>query len=202
MHHDHIASRAARIGLALAVFSFAADTLAQSPEGDSGALRPSSRATFAAFGIGPSFGLTGCNDQGCSDASNFTQIKLAQEIGYHVSGNGKGFAIGGSLEEAFGDNLLRFQPGVKMWWDIQPSADLALYIAPSLKAGYALFHVDVNGLGSDTDHAFNAQVGVAGRLVLGDRGMVFFRPFTLDTFFTENAVLITYDVMVGGAVTF
>jgi hypothetical protein len=38
--------------------------------------------------------------------------------------------------------------------------------------------------------------------VLGDRGMLFFRPFTLDTFFTEEGVLLTYDVMLGGAVTF
>jgi hypothetical protein len=91
---------------------------------------------------------------------------------------------------------------VKLWWDIQPSDELALYISPTLKAGYALFHVDAGPFGDATDHAFNAQAGVAGRLVLGDRGMIFFRPFTLDTFIDEDGVLLTYDVMIGGAVTF
>ncbi len=171
------------------------------PAPDDGVVRPSSRATFASFSLGPSFGLTGCGDGGCTSARNFTQIKLAQEIGYHVSGNGKGFALGGSMEEGFGDNLIRLQPGFKMWWDIQPSSDLGFYIAPTMKLGYAFFTVDA-GIASADTHTFNAQVGVEGKIVLADRAIVFLRPFTLDTFTNEDGVLLTYDVMVGGAVTF
>ncbi len=182
----------------------AGGSLGHAPGGaeDEGVLRPSSRAAFAAFGLGPSFGLTACGDGGCGSTSNVTQIKLGQEIGYHVSGRGDGFAIGASIEEAFGDNLLRLQPGVKLWWDIQPSQNLALYIAPTLKLGYAYFSVDAGPFGSADDHAFNAQVGVEGRIVLEDRGMIFLRPFTLDTFTNDDGVLLTYDLMFGGAVTF
>lgn len=196
----HRAAFGLAVTLALATLTLAEDVQAQSP--DNGVLRPSSRPTYAAFGIGPSFGLTACGESGCGDATALTQVKLAQEIGWHVSGDGEGFALGASVEEAFGDNIFRFQPGFKMWWDIQPSQKLALYIAPTLKVGYALFSADAGPLGSATDHAFNAQVGVAGRLVLGDRGMLFFRPITIDTFTTEDGVLLTYDVMIGGGVTF
>lgn len=221
MNHDKPLARAAFTLAAMMTFTLAPVALADEPSpppaaepsggglgqapggtADEGVLRPSSHATFAGFGIGPSFGLTGCNEAGCSSAGNVSQLKLAQEIGYHVSGHGEGFAIGASMEEAFGDNLVRLQPGVKLWWDIQPSNDLALYIAPTLKLGYAFFSVDAGPFGSATDHAFNAQVGVEGRLVLGDRGMVFFRPFTLDTFTNDSGVLLTYDIMFGGAVTF
>jgi hypothetical protein len=171
-------------------------------EGDESVVRPSSRGMFAGFGIGPSIGILGCNDTGCDTDASFNQLKIAEEIGFHFSGDGEGPALGVSFEEGFGDHLIRFQPGVKFWWDIQPDNDLALYIAPTVKAGYALFHLDLEGLGEANEHAFNGQVGAAVRLVLADRALVYLRPITLDMFFTEDGMAMTYDIMAGGEVTF
>ena len=150
---------------------------------------PSTRQMFATFGFGPSIGI---------DPSG-TQFKIAQEFGYHFQG-ASGPAIGASLEEAFGSGLFRFQIGPKFWWDFQPSPTLGLYLAPHAKLGYGL--LSATGW---TGHAFNFQFGFEGRLVLGDRGMIFFRPLTIDLLFGDwggQSVAAVYDLMFGGGVTF
>jgi hypothetical protein len=178
----------------------AADIGEESTE-DSGVLSPSSRAGFASFGIGPSVGIAACGDPGCGDASEFTQVMLSQELGWHVSGDGEGFALGLAVGEGLGNHIFRFQPSFKMWWDIQPS-DLAIYITPSLELGYALFHADAGGLGSADEHAFHAQLGAEVRLVLADRALLSLKPVGIDVYAQEDGVLVGYALSVNGGVTF
>lgn len=172
---------------------------ARADDGDDDVLRPSSRPMFATFGVGPSIGITGCNNSGCSTNASFTQFKLTQDFGYHFMGEGEGPALGVNVEEAFGDNVFRLQPGVKLWWDFQPSEDLGLYVAPTVKLGYGLVTATQ---GSYTAHAFNWQVGAALRMVLGDRGMVFVRPITLDSFVNDDGIAFSWDIVAGGGLTF
>jgi hypothetical protein len=167
-----------------------------------GVARASTRPLFANFAIGPSIGLVGCNEAGCDDANAFDQLKLTQEIGYHVSGGGDGFAIGFSIDEAFGDHVLRVQPGAKFLWDIQPSEDHGFYIAPFVKAGYSYLKLDAGPFGSATEHAFNGQAGVEARLVLGDRALLYLRPVGIDVLANDDGVLMMYDIMISGGITF
>jgi len=146
---------------------------------------------FVTLGVGPSIGLS----------YNGTQAKLAQDFGYHFSGEGDGPALGVEVSEAFGQQLFRFQAGAKFWWDIQPSSELGLYLAPTAQVGFA--HLSA---GSAAANAFDAQLGFEVRLVLGDRGMVYVRPLGIDILAGGNAygndTETIYDLMIGGGVTF
>jgi hypothetical protein len=39
------------------------------------------------------------------------------------------------------------------------------------------------------------------RVVLGDRGMVFLRPVSFDFNFNDNGMILTYNLIMGGGVT-
>ena len=108
-------------------------------------------------------------------------------------------ALGVNIAESFGNSAFVFQPGVKFWWDIQVVEDYAIYVTPAGKLGYTL-----GTGGGATAHAFNWALGVEGRVILGDRGLIFFRPFTLDMFAGEfvDDFAMRYDLMFGGGVTF
>lgn len=145
---------------------------------------------WAAMSLGPAIFLV--------PGGGFTQFKLEQEFGYHFSGDSSGPALGANIGESFGSGVFLFTPGAKFWWDIQPSSDYAIYITPAVKLGYAL---GVNGAAA---HAFNWSVGAEGRVILGDRGLIFFRPFTLDMYAGDfiDTFAMRYDLMFGGGVTF
>jgi len=147
---------------------------------------------FVTFGVGPSIGLS----------YSGTQVKLAQDFGYHFFGDGSGPALGAEISEAFGHSIFRFQVGPKFWWDIQPSSSLGLYLAPTAQLGYA--HLASSGGGSA--NAFDMQFGFEARLVLGDRGMLYVRPVGIDILIGGNSygsdTATIYDLAVGGGVTF
>jgi hypothetical protein len=175
---------ATSVGLA-ALFGLIAPAQAYPPM-----VQPSTRPMFATFGFGPSILI---------EPGSGTQFKITQAFGYHLFGGGEGPAIGAALEEAFGEGITRFQIGPKFWWDIQPAAGLGLYLAPTFKLGYMLA---TNG---DSAHYFNFQFGFEVKMVLGNRGLVFFRPFTLDMGAggVDGARFgAGYDLMFGGGVTF
>ncbi len=104
------------------------------------------------------------------------------------------------MRSIVGSGVFVFTPGAKFWWDIQFAEDLAIFYTPSVKLGYALATF------GNTAHAFNFQFGlVEGRVVLGDRGVVFFKPVSLDMFagdFGGPSFVMRYDLMFGGGVTF
>lgn len=155
-------------------------------------LRPATRSFFANFALGAAIRV--------DDAPS--QLKLLQEIGFHLQGGMEGPAIGASLAQSFGDSVFGLQIGPKFWWDVQPIAGLGLYIAPMAQVGYALLSYDGGRRGGGGSSSyFDLQFGVEARLVINDRALVTYRPFTIDILAGEH-VGVRYDMMFGGGVVF
>lgn len=162
-------------------------------------LEPSKRPWFFTGALGPSilidgpgsFGFYKCGRVFCGGD---TQLMLQFEIGGHFSGDGSGPALGAGFDFGFG-GAFRFEPGLKFWYDIGPIADMAIYVTPSVQVGYGY-----QNLSSDR-HAFNVQLGASGRVVLGNRGMLFAQLLGFDIH-AKNNVLVTYNILFGGGVTF
>jgi hypothetical protein len=144
-------------------------------------LRASTRPMFASFHLGPAIEITG--DWG-------SQLKIGQEFGYHFSGRFEGPALGLSVEESFTNctpvsdvSCVSFEVGPKFWWDFALVPGMGIYLAPMVRLGFTHVHISATVFGQDYDGAANAfgiQLGLALRLVLGDRGLVYFRPITMD----------------------
>jgi hypothetical protein len=172
-------------------------------------LRPSDRPWFFAAGIGPTFYAfhRGCGRYGrfgrrgyCSDV----HFKVGLDIGYHFSGDFEGPAIGASIEQEFDNDFYFFNPAFKFWWDIE-IADMAIYITPQAKAGYAMGTAWFD----DFIHGFNIGAGVECRLVLHNRGLVFLRPIQIDTYLgdfddfggdDDVDFVINWSILLGGGV--
>lgn len=155
-------------------------------------LRPVTRAFFANFALGPAIRVDDLP----------TQLKLIEEVGFHLQGGMEGPAIGLSLAQSFGDSAFGLQVGPKFWWDLQPVAGLGLYIAPMAQVGYALLSFDAPRRGRDeTASYFDLQFGCEVRLAINDRAIVTYRPFTIDILAGEH-VGVRYDMMFGGGVVF
>ena len=107
-----------------------------------------------------------------------------------------GPAIGAMLAETFGFGAFLLQVGPKFWWDI-PITDAAIYITPQAELGYA----GAFGGGASA-HFFNWEFGLEGRIILGDRGLLIFRPIGFDFFAGGGGFTVAYDLMLGGGVTF
>jgi hypothetical protein len=167
-------------------------------------LAPGTHPMWASMALGPAISV---KDSG-------TQFKLIETFGYHLMGSAAGPAIAFDMQEGFGNSFTSIELGPKFLWDIQPVHNLGLYLAPSLMIGY-LYHTgsgggncglaDALGLpcggGSSGASAFDMQIGFEGRLVLADRWLVSFRPFTLDLGI-RSSVSIRYDMMFGGGAIF
>jgi len=176
-------------------------------------LRAGSRPMFASFHLGPAIELTG--DWG-------SQLKIGQEFGYHFSGRFEGPALGISVEESFtnctaasGVDCVSVELGPKLWWDFALVPGLGLYLTPMVRLGFTHVHISATIFGQDFDGAANAfgiQLGLAVRLLLGDRGLVFFRPITMDMAIGgpdddlkqvyDDHFGMRWDLVFGGGVTF
>ncbi len=152
---------------------------------------PSSRAMFATFSLAPAFGLS---------TYAATQLKLAQSFGYHLSGDGEGFAIGAEIQESLGGNAFAFNVGPKAWYDFAVARDLGVYVAPTVMMGLGYASVD-SFWGSVSAVGFDMQFGVDVKVVLADRGLLFVRPVTIDIAIGD-AVALRYDLVFGGGMTF
>jgi hypothetical protein len=152
-------------------------------------------------------GLGGAFDVKASAAHQF---KLIAGFAWHFFGQPHGPAVALELQPAFGSSFFTFIVGPKFKWDFQIIKDLALYIAPYLQLGYQYSGSNVcikdpfsgqerceSGGGS----AFNLQFGAEGKLILAQRGVVFFRPLQLN-FGIASSTAISYDLIVGGGVIF
>jgi hypothetical protein len=167
-------------------------------------LAPGTHPMWASLALGPAINLD----------HSATQFKLIETFGYHPMGRAAGPAIALDVQEGFGNHFTSIEVGPKFLWDIQPVHNLGLYLAPSLMIGY-LYHTgsgggncglaDALGLpcggGSSGASAFDMQIGFEGRLVLADRWLVSFRPFTLDLGIRSD-VSMRYDMMFGGGAIF
>lgn len=150
-------------------------------------LRPGTRPMAFLLGLGPSWGIGGSRwyygDERWGGAyggwgrygGNF---KVTQEFMGHFSGNASGAALGVLLNETFSGPYVGFVIAPKFTYDIQVKRDLGLYISPSVSLGYSVTHYrpyyyDFYKYGSPNYHAANLQFGVAVKLVLDDRWLVF-----------------------------
>jgi hypothetical protein len=133
---------------------------------------------------------------------SLSQLKLGQSFGYHFNGDSSGPAIAFDLQESFGDNWVVFQTGPKFVWDIPVKEGLGLYLSPSFMLGFAV----ASPSGYDSGKGITIQLGFRGKLLLGDRGFVFFQPMGFDiSWLSYNGYSNTgvrYELLFGGGVTF
>lgn len=164
-----------------------AEELHGSPSKAAMMLRPGTRSMAAIFSVAPAFAL---------DNNLSTQVKLGQAFAWHLSGDSSGFAVGGELQESLGGSAFVFNVGPKAWYDIQVSEALGVYLAPSVMMGLAY----ASG-GGYSSFGFDMQFGFEAKMLLQDRGMIFFRPMTIDIAIGEQAA-VRWDLVFGGGVTF
>ena len=155
-------------------------------------LRPGTRPMAFLLGLGPSWGIRdryrygndfdGCNGNNpyCRGGfyGGFNAFKLTQEFMGHFSGNASGPALGILMNQEFsGPYYFGLNIAPKFTYDIQVKKDLGLYISPSFSLGYHLTayrggYYDNFGYASANYHALNTQIGVAVKLMLDDRWLV------------------------------
>jgi len=160
---------------------------------------------------------------GCTDAIG--QLKLAQGIGYHFSGGLSGLALGLEVSEAFSSRatdaagntagVTVVQVGPTLWWDVQLSSGLGLYLAPVLKLGLAYAHAAKIGWESSAK-GLAVHAGAELKLLLGERALLFLRPVGLDlmvgsstlglicseSLAVPGTVVLRYDLLLGGGLVF
>jgi len=184
------------------------DTGARSRRKASGLMPPATNPWYLTAGVGPTFfGLTkGGKGRGGAGGPGSglrrERFIVGLDLGYHFSGEFEGPAIGLAVEQSFDADFYAFNSAFKFLWDIQLFDDMGVYIAPFVKAGYAL-GCDYGSCG--VVHAFNVGLGVEGRIVFNDFPVVFFRPIQLDSFlgdFYNETFLLNYSILVGGGMTF
>lgn len=150
-------------------------------------LRPGTRPMTALFSVAPALAL---------DNNLATQVKLAEGFAWHLSGDSSGFAVGGELQESIGGSSFVFNAGPKAWYDIQISDSHGFYLSPSVMMGL----VYASG-GNVSTFGFDMQFGFEAKLVIQDRGVVFFRPITVDIAVADGTA-VRWDLAFGGGVTF
>jgi len=179
-------------------------TASRRPEGGGNAdiLRPSSRPMWLVGGVGPNLydlNFGGRPAPGRPNRDFLARVLITADFGYHFDGQGEGPAIGAALEQTVGQGLYTFNPAAKFWWDIE-IADMAIYVAPWVKAGYLL-----GTAGGQLAHGFNLGFGPEGRVVLDDRWMLFARPGQVDLIFGDfygDAFTANVSFVIGGGATF
>lgn len=174
--------------VALGLFGFAPATYAQDIIADG------SRPLEFDFSLGPAIRVQNAN----------TQFKMTQLFGVHFMGSSRGPALGISTQEAFGNDWFTFEVGPQFWWDIQVIPDRAFYIAPFAQMGYAVVSVSYGTPffgGSATAHFFNLQFGARAKVILNDRLVLYFQPFSMNMYIGDTFA-VRFDLQVGVGVTF
>jgi hypothetical protein len=174
------------ITLALPTVAYASGG-SSSPSKTEMMLRPGTRSMSAMFSVAPALAL---------DSGLHTQVKLGQGFAWHPSGDSSGLAFGGEIQESLGSSAFMLTMGPKVWYDIQISDALGIYLAPSVLVGFGY----VSGGGTST-FGFDMQMGFEAKMLIQDRGMIFFRPITLDIAVADRAA-VRWDLVFGGGVTF
>ena len=148
-------------------------------------LREGTRPMAFLLGLGPSWGVGGSrwyygdynNGRGYGWGRYGGNFKLTQEFMGHFSGNASGPALGVILNETFNGPYFGFAIAPKFTYDIRVKQGLGLYVSPSVSLGYSLTHYRpyfYEGYFAGSNyHAANLQFGVAVKLMLDDRWLVF-----------------------------
>ncbi len=178
--------RSLRLGLFLVFFVLT--TASVSTAAIPPMLREGTRPFWFGFGMGPTIALV----------NSPNQFLLTQTFGYHFMGDASGPAIAVDMQEHVFGNLYVFQLNGRFVWDIPIVPNLGFYLAPSVGFGYTF--------SSAPNHGLTIPFAFKAKLVLGNRGFVFFQPFGMDlmTFFRPNNeyVALQYDILMGGGVIF
>jgi hypothetical protein len=194
---------------AVLVVLFAAAASAAPPP----VLREGSHPMWAAMTMGPVVAVrdpvfTGFGGAWSPDAP--TQFGLFQTFGYHFSGRADGPAIAVDLQEGFGDDYVVFAIVPKFVYDIRIVPGLGFYLSPMGGLGFMTAAPDCPvGWDCDNSNGLTLQLGFEGKLILADRGLVFFRPFHLEIDimhapdpYDEFGTAVRYGLLFGGGVIF
>ena len=199
-------------------------------------LRPGTRPLAFLLGFGPSTGIGGRGRyygdiNGCGKGNpycaggwygGYGAFKVTQEFMGHFSGNASGAALGILMNQEFSGAYFGLNIAPKFTYDIQVKRDLGLYISPHFSLGYHLSHYKYfnnpgyyYGYGTANYHAANIQTGVAVKLILDDRWLVWAQPIGFDitvgpgNYYCANGAIgcgtysrARYDFLLGGGVTF
>ena len=164
-------------------------------------LRPGTRPLAFLLGFGPSSGFHDSYrygyGNGCGKGNGnpycgyggwyggYGAFKVTQEFMGHFSGNASGAALGILMNQEFAGSYFGLNIAPKFTYDIQIKRDLGLYISPHFSLGYHLSHYNYGyyngfGYGAANYHAANIQTGVAIKLILDDRWLVWAQPIGFD----------------------
>ncbi|MEE9383246.1 MAG: hypothetical protein V3V08_07515 [Nannocystaceae bacterium] len=140
------------------------------------------------FGMGPSLSI----------ANVPTAFKFSQEFVWHLSGDASGPAMGFLMQEGFGNRgMFGFTIAPKFVWDIPIDAPIPVYISPSASLGFRAEHWS----GSDTWYQVDMQMGIAAKLILQDRWILWVQPTNIDMLFGGGAGA-RYEFLLGAGVSF
>jgi hypothetical protein len=152
-------------------------------------LREGTRNNWFAFSIGPSIALL----------HSPNQLLMEQTYGHHFSRDASGPAIALDLQEHVAGGMFVLQTGPRFVYDIRIVRGLGLYLAPSVGFEYTF---STGG----PHNGFSVPFLFKVKLVLANRGLVFFQPVGIDLmalFRPDNSyVALQYDLMFGGGVIF
>ena len=155
----------------------------------SSTLRDGTYANWFAFGIGPAIALLHSPDQ----------LLLTQTFGHHFTGDASGPAIAVDLQEHVAGGMFVFQTGPRFVYDIQVIRGVGFYLCPSVGFEYTF---STGG----PHHGFSVPFIFKGKLVLGNRGLIFFQPVGIDLMALfrpdNNYTAMQYDLLFGGGVIF
>lgn len=170
---------------------------------------PRTRPFWVSGYIGPAVNLR----------SNFvgTQIKLVEQFGFHFTRRPWGPAIAFELQESISNNDFTFEVLPRFIWDIPISKKLGLLLSPSVGIGYSYQHLGpghiyqfqgVNYPIAGSVSGFTVQLAFEGKLLLGRRGLIIFRPFGLDIQASDFSwpvgwdTTVRWDMLLGGGMVF
>jgi hypothetical protein len=178
--------RFGRLSLPLACAILIAAPLAASAAPASEVIRPGTHEQFFIFSVGPALAVS----------DSITQVKLTQAYGYHFTSNASGLALGAEIQESFGHGFFTLELGPKIWYDLALSSELGVYLTPNGMIGMAL-----QSGGGQTNAYFDMQFGFALRMVLNDKVLLSFSPFSLDIAIGDITP-VRYDLMFGIGICF
>lgn len=158
------------------------------------------RAFWAAFSLGPAVNMYGVA----------SQFKLSQTFGWHFGGEATGPAIALDLSEAFGSGFVTIDVAPRFVWDIHIIKTLGLYLSPGAGLGFSYSTwgscVTTAGGGSWCPNqnwtAFHFTVAFDGKMIIGNRWLVIFRPMGIDGYVHPNGWALRYSIMFGGGAVF
>ena len=85
-----------------------------------------------------------------------------------------------------------FAPAVRASYDLEVSD--AIYLSPFTSAGLVI--------GTTGVFAFNSRVGLGVKVVLNDRFLATVQPLGIDITAGSNGVVVSYNLLFGGGLTF